>query len=803
MIRIVVYNTVHEVPSQVWEQFVSRKIVGLEIKHLQAIEESQINDIHPYYMIGYKGSVPIGIAYCFSMKIDLARLVNLYPQNVIETVKIWKPGFMEMKIIEVGHIASLGKTIEVLPPFMNDFIYAFNTKLNDIAQSENAELCLIRDIETANYKDISVVECYGFCPFMGFPIARMPIRWNTFDAYLGALKAKKRYNFLKKREKLSAPEITLEIIEDYAPYSKRLSELWTNVAIRQNGYEHERLTPIYFEKMSEHMKGRSHVAAIKLNGEIVAYGLNLLGDEELFGVAEGMDYNYRDTYDLYANNMFEGIRIACETGKKSINIGVTAYDYKTSIGAEIEPCVYFIKSFQKQEYSKAYADLIRKNIQQPLIHHRVFREEKEGIKNHFPKTANILEITKNHSDIFEKLLSNTRTDCARAADLYTYCPVFESAQEPVIQHKNRNVIMLGSNAYLGLATHPKIKSAAIEAINKYGSGCSGSPMLNGTLDLHQQLTQKLANFMKKQEALVFSTGYQTNLGVLSAIANRNDVIILDERNHASLVDGALLSRATLVRYKHNNIESLETMLMKYADKPKLVVTDTLFSMEGTIINLPEVVRLSKLYNARILLDESHAIGVMGPTGRGIAEQFGLTNEIDLITGTFSKSLASIGGFVAGDKKIIDSLQHTSRSHIFSASLPPASIAAVLAAIEIIDNEPERRKNLIGNARFLATGLKNLGYTIDYHDSAIIALHCNHELLALTAYQKLFDAGVFVNPVVAPAVPKNREILRISLMATHTEEVLANALKIFKSIKTPFWPCTNQEKIVEISKELIC
>jgi 8-amino-7-oxononanoate synthase len=316
--------------------------------------------------------------------------------------------------------------------------------------------------------------------------------------------------------------------------------------------------------------------------------------------------------------------------------------------------------------------------------------------------------------------------------------------------------MLGTNSYLGLATHPRVKDAACRAIEKYGSGCSGSPMLNGTLDIHNELAYELARFIGKEDTLIFSTGYQTNVGTVSALVNRDDILIMDERNHASLVDGAFCL-VPLRPLTANDTKSLELMLQN-ADKPKLVVTDSLFSMEGTIIDLAETVRLVKQYGARLMLDESHAIGVIGPSGRGVADYYGLTGEVDIIMGTFSKSFASIGGFVAGDHKILDTLKHTARSHIFSASLPPASVAAVLAAIRIIDEEPERRANLIKNAGFLAKGLKDLGYRTSYHGSAIIPVYCGNELLALSAFHKLLEEGVFVNPVTSPAVPKNQEML---------------------------------------------
>lgn len=787
MIRMEYYKSVEELPVSIWKRFVSGGTVGLEINHLRAIEVSQINEIHPYYLIGYHEDEAVGIAYCFSIDVNFAGMSNSYPPDILSTVKTWKPDFMNVRIVEVGHIASLGTTIEVMEPFLEEFLVAFSNTINEIASLEKADLCLIRDIAGERYAEFNVLEKYGYMPVMGFPIARMDLKWNSIDGYLASLKTKKRSNIRRKRSNLIAPEISVEIIEDYAPYSERLAELWTNVAINNNGYEHERLTPEFFEAMSVHLKGRSHVVAIKQHGKIVAFGLNLIGDEELFGMAEGLDYNLRDVYDLYANNIFEGLRVACELGKKKYNIGITTYDFKTSIGAELDPCVYLVKAFKNPCYTPVYANIIRKSIEQPVNIHRAFKEctTLNRPQHDEPKTP--FQRQDDPLDPFAKHLRYIRVDTVRSADLYTYCPVFESAQEPVIKHNGRDVIMLGTNSYLGLATHPKVKEAAHEAIDKYGSGCSGSPLLNGTLDIHRELACELARFTRKQDALIFSTGYQTNVGAISALVNRDDILIMDERNHASLLDGARLSRATLVRYKHNNIDSLEESLKKYADKPKLVVTDSLFSMEGTMIDLPEMVRLVKHYHARLLLDESHALGVIGPNGRGVAEHFGLMDEVDIIMGTFSKSLASIGGFIAGDRKILDTLRHTARSHIFSASLPPSAVAVVMAAIRVIDEEPERRFRLLENARFMANGLAQLGFSISYQGSAIIPVFCGHELLTVAAFHKLFDEGIFVNPVTSPAVPKNQEMLRISLMATHDESMLLKALDVFKRIRTINWP----------------
>jgi 8-amino-7-oxononanoate synthase len=793
MFRIECYNSITRIPVPYWERLALRQTVGLEIEHLRAIELSGINNLHPYYLIGYENEEPVGIAYCFSIEIDLARMANTYPPKVLESVKIWKPGFMQIRLLEVGHIASLGAAIEVNKASARSFLNMLSVKIDEIARIENSDLCLIRDISLSDYADFSILMQVGFQPVMGFPVARMKVAWESLEEYTASLKSKKRKNVLLKMEKLKAPEIAVEVIDDYAPYADRLAQLWTNVALNNNGYEHERLTPAFFVAMSENLKGRSHVVAIKRYGEIVAYGLNLIGDDEYFGVAEGMDYELRDQYDLYANNFFEALRMACHFKKKIFNLGITSYDFKTSIGAELDPCIYFVKALKQPCYTSVYADLIGKSIDQPENKHRVFRNETTSNREQLRKSFSILNKQTDSLDPFARHYRYIRVDKVRSANLYTYCPVFESAQEPVIKHEGREVIMLGTNSYLGLATHPRVKQAAHEAIDKYGSGCSGSPLLNGTLDLHQQLSGELARFLGKEDTLLFTTGYQTNVGVISALVCRNDVLIMDERNHASLVDGARLSRATLARYKHNNIDSLEQLLKKYANQPKLIVTDSLFSMEGTIVDLPEIVELAKKYKARLMLDESHALGVMGPGGRGVAEYYGLTNEVDVIMGTFSKSFASVGGFVAGDRKLIDTLRHTSRSHIFSASLPPSAVAAVLASLKIIIDEPERRTRLLANAGFLAKGLKELGYDVHYNGSPIVPLLCGHELIAVAAFNKLFENGVFVNPVTSPAVPKNHEMLRISLMATHTEEILLKALAVFKQLRTTCWPEMNSTR----------
>lgn len=786
-LRIERYSSIEQVPIATWERLASRSAVGLEAAHLRAVEASRINDLHPYYLIGFHSGEPVGIAYCFAFDMDLTKLVTEDPPEVIATVKSWKPGFMELRLLEVGHIASLGTTVEARPELRGAFFGALARELEEIARLEGADLGVVRDVEAGRYEEFRILEEEGYRPAMGFPIARMKLEWTGFDGYLAALKHQKRANVRRKRAALYAPEISVEVIEDYAPHAERLAELWRQVAARHGEYEHERLTPAYFAAMARHLQGRSHVLAIKRHGTIVAFGLALIGDDEYFGMAEGLDDTVRDSYDLYSNMFFETVRVACELGKKTLNLGITTYDFKASLGAELEPCVYFVKAFQRPELSAAFADLFRKGIKQPENAHRAFGSRDLSARVQPREAEAALRRPDDPRDPFVRHDRYLRADTTRAAGLYAFCPVFESAQEPIVQHGGREVILLGTNSYLGLATHPRVKAAARAAIDRYGSGCSGSPMLNGTLDLHQELARRLAWFVQKDDALVFSTGYQTNVGVVSTLAGPGDVVLMDERNHASLIDGARLGRATLERYAHADPAALEEALRKHAGSPMLVVTDSLFSMEGTVIDLPAIVRLVRKHGARLMLDESHAIGVMGPTGRGVAEHYGLLDQVDVVMGTLSKSLASIGGFVAGDRKLIDTLRHTARSHIFSASLPPASVAAALEAIELVDEEPLRRTRLLANARFLADGLRGLGYQATHHGGGIVPLFCGNELLAMAAFHRLLDDGVFVNPVTHPAVPRHQEMLRLSVMATHDEGMLRRALEVFARARTPTWP----------------
>lgn len=369
-----------------------------------------------------------------------------------------------------------------------------------------------------------------------------------------------------------------------------------------------------------------------------------------------------------------------------------------------------------------------------------------------------------------------------AAGIYPYFRKIESDQDTEVVIDGKKVLMFGSNSYLGLTNHPKVKEAAIAATKKYGTGCAGSRFLNGTLDLHLELERRLADFVGKEDAIIYSTGFQVNLGVVSCLTGREDYILWDEMDHASIIEGHRLSYSTKLKYKHNDMASLEKQLQKCApDKVKLIVMDGVFSMEGDIAKLPEIVALAKKYDASIMVDEAHGIGVLGKNGRGVANHFGLTDDVDLIMGTFSKSFASIGGFIASDNEVINYLRHNSRSYIFSASNTPAATAAVGASLDIMLNEPERIEHLWDLTHFALDGFRQMGCEIGKTETPIIPLFIRDNELTFLIVKELFEKNIFVNPVVSPAVAPQDTLIRFSLMATHTKAQLEYALQAIHDV----------------------
>lgn len=383
--------------------------------------------------------------------------------------------------------------------------------------------------------------------------------------------------------------------------------------------------------------------------------------------------------------------------------------------------------------------------------------------------------------LFEKCRTFTKAREVQAAGLYPYFKPISESEDTVVTIEGSKKVMMGSNNYLGLTHHPHVLSAARAALDRYGSGCTGSRFLNGTLDLHEELETKLAEFFGKDAALVFSTGYQANLGMISCLIGRNDVVLVDKLDHASIVDGAKMAFGETERFSHLDYAQLERKLQKHADRGMMIIVDGIYSMEGDIADLPTLIKLAQKYGAALAVDDAHSVGVLGPRGDGTAAHFAATNDVDLIVGTFSKSLASIGGFVAGSENVIHYLKHNSRPLIFTAALPPSNTAGVLAAMDLMIAEPERRERLWENTRRFQDGCRSVGFDIGPTETPIIPVLIGTLENTFMFWRKLFDAGVFTNPVVPPAVPADQCRLRASLMATHTPDQIDFALEVFERL----------------------
>ena len=384
-------------------------------------------------------------------------------------------------------------------------------------------------------------------------------------------------------------------------------------------------------------------------------------------------------------------------------------------------------------------------------------------------------------DVFDKCSAFSYAREVKAAGLYPYFIPLTNSEGTEVTVGDHRLIMIGSNNYLGLTMHPKVREAALEAIRRFGTSCTGSRFLNGTLELHLELEQRLADFVGTEAALVFSTGYQTNVGTISSIVGRGDYVITDKDDHASIVDGCRMSLGTMRRFNHNDMEHLDRVLGGLPDDAgKLVVVDGIFSMGGDIAPLPEIVPLCKKYGARLMVDDAHSIGVLGG-GRGTAVHWGLLDQVDLVMGTFSKSFASLGGFITGSEEVVDFIQHNARPLIFSASIPPTNAAAALAALDVMQEEPERiaRVNQIGD--YMRAEFRRLGFNVGMSETPIIPIIIGDNTSTFTAWKTLYDAGVYTNPIISPAVPPELSLLRTSYMATHTDEQLTRVLEAFEKV----------------------
>jgi 8-amino-7-oxononanoate synthase len=790
-LSIQIYNDIDAVDSVAWNAFASRVAVRLEVPHLRAVERAQVSGVANYYLVVFRAGRPIGIAHFFVIDMDLETLWPEIDADTITTLRRYDDAFMRMRAVECGFVAGLGEALSAMPEHWSEFLDILVNTLENVAASSHADVVLVRDIPLTKLDAYEHLRARGFDMLFGFPAAVIPIVWNRFDDYVASLKSESRRRVRKARLKLQQRGMKSEAVTDFSAHAEEMLALWQQTNSRATSYQHETLNARYFFEISSQLGPRSEALLIRSDGKLVGMAACLLGDEEFFFAHVGMACDRRSDDEVYRNLCYLGLERAIEGGYRRFNMGITTYDLKFDLGAIAEPLVYFVKHVGHPEYTPTLARLLGRAIAQPENNHRPFIHQEDPLG---PSSRDLATVRlawdppSLYPDVFQKAYHYDRAREGRLAKLYSFFPVFQSAQTPVVRHEGRPVVMLGSNSYLGLATHPEVQAAAHDAIERFGTGCSGSPLLNGTLDIHTDLARELAAFMCKEDALLFSTGYQTNVGVVSALLHDDDIVIMDELDHASLIDGVLLSRCRFARYGHNNMDMLEDILARHKDRPKLIVADSVFSMEGTIAKVPEIVRLARKYGARLMLDEAHGIGVLGPGGRGAAELFGILEEVDLVMGTFSKAFASVGGFVAGDRLVIDFLRSTARSHVFSASLPPAAVATVRRSLEIIRSEPERRTRLFENAHVWSAGLTKLGYDAPFHGTPIIPVrHCRSDPLTLGIFKRLLEEGVFVNPVIPPAVPKGGQLLRTSVMATHDSNMLQCALEAFARVRTPEFP----------------
>lgn len=786
--RLEVHSRIAEV-GPAWDALAPRGQVGLERRHLSAIERSGINAIEPFYILAYEGDQPVGIAYCFLFDLDLGFLDKDLSPDTVRALRAWHPGFMRARVIEFGFLSGLGETFAARDGRLGAVARAAAREMERIGRERQVDFVLIRDMPHARYaKALAGAAQDGYQPLLGFPIARMALPWSSFDEYLKALKGTSRYRVRHMLSQCST-DLESEVLPSFAEHAPRLAELWRQVHRRAKDYGHEELNEAYFAEIDRQLGERSRVVALKRRGQIVAFSLCLLGDEEYFSSHAGLDYDQAGDDNLHFTLSIAVLKDALASGAAVINRGVTTYDPKFALGFEADPQVYLVKHLVNPQLTVSVARRLQDAIPQPENVHQPFPNQDISTRPDLRALAAQLGAAREArpGDVFAKVFAYDRANSVKLGGVYSFFPPFEAAQGPITRRNGRDVVMLGANAYLGLGTHPALAAAAKAAIEEYGTGSSGSPLLNGTLDIHVDLARALAAFMGKDDALLFSTGYQTNVGVVSTILGKDDVVIMDRLDHASLVDGARMAGADIVRFRHNDMDSLEHALKSHPGRSKFVVVDSVYSMEGAIADLPTIVELAQRYGARTMVDEAHAVGVLGPGGRGACELLGVLDKVDIVMGSMSKALAAVGGFVVASAPVIDYLRHVARSHLFSTSLPPPAIAAARAALEIVKNEPERRRRVLHNAEYFSRHLEALGYDAPYRHTAIVPVHCGKDVIALGAFKWLLERGVFVNPVLDPAVPKGRELLRTSYMATHTEEMLDRALEAFAAARTPAFP----------------
>jgi 8-amino-7-oxononanoate synthase len=757
---------------------------GMRHDFLHAVEASRINDLEHIYLTfrNPASGEPVARANLYKVEMDFATMDKKLPREARAAIKEWYPHFMTFQLLECGLFTMVGEGLELQSPEHTQAILErLVSEMESIGHEQDIDFFLIRDIPTGSYEPFrQALLPRGFRPLLGFANAALDIRWSSLEEYLASLDAKTRYKLKTSLQFDKRYQVECEVISDYAELAPVLARLWKNVNQSASDYSREQLDEHFFTECARHLKGRSEVILFKHRGEPIAFMFNLIGDDDYIMLDWGVDYDFEHyrTANLYRAASVLSLEAAIRHGKKRIELGITNYTPKLLLGAQVSPLVYFIRHKENPEYTQTLAGLMTTSIEQPELPGEAGAELTQ-----WAARVRRDQCERDDHDIFQKVEQHHKFTSLKLAGIYGLYPEFTTAQRSSIQLDGQpGVVLLGTNSYLGLATHPAVVEAAKRAIDQYGTGCSGSPLLNGTLDIHKLLESELAHFVQKEAVVLCSTGFQANLTAISALAGPDDLLIMDARCHRSLFDGAKLSGADLVLYRHADMEHLRRVLARNVSRRKLIITDSVFSMEGTIAPLDTLCDLAAEYGARVYVDESHALGVLGPGGRGVCELLGVLDRVDLIMGTFSKSLAALGGFVAGKREVIEYIKHNGSGHIFSASLPPPVIGTVRAALRVIQDEPERRTALLRKAAYMAGALRELGYQAEYHGSPIVPVVLGDYTLALAAYKRFMQAGVYVNPVGPPAVPAERSGFRTSYMANHEWKDLEQALGVFASFR---------------------
>ncbi|WP_204378495.1 aminotransferase class I/II-fold pyridoxal phosphate-dependent enzyme [Agaribacterium haliotis] len=786
--EVKLYQSLAQLEPKHWD-YAKRSVEGLDYDFLATVERSKINALkHNYALFFDEPGNTCGRANFYQVEMDFTTMDKDMSDEVKASIKSWFPNFMNFQVYEMGMFTMIGDSLDVASEeYLVPCLEQVAVHMDHYIRDQGADLLLMRDVpyDKADLYQ-RTLEDHGFVMCSGFTNAVLPLSWNSFDEYLASLNSKDRHKLktsLKVEQKFG---IEIEIKRDYEELAGELEMLWNKVNAKAKDYSREKLTKAFFEQSAKNLAQSSELICFRYEGKLVAFMYNVFSGDDYTMLDWGIDYDFAlyNQTSLYRTASVLSLKRAIELGKKNFEMGITNYVPKKLLGAKMRPLVYFVKHKDGLRQTKAMARLLTESIDHPeVLHVNDCGQEFEYNADEWRAYIADRQISLSENDIFSDADKEYKKELLRIGGIYGFYPEFHSPQaSSIISADGRKVTLLGTNSYLGLNSHPRVVAACMQATRAYGTGCSGSPLLNGTLDLHNQLEAELAEFVNKESAMLCSTGYQTNLAAISALCDSDTLVIMDERNHRSLYDGVRLSGADIAMFRHRDLAHAERILRRNRHRSCLWVTDSVFSMEGSVADLKTMCKLKESYGCRLFVDESHAIGVLGNGGRGVAEAQGVLDRVDIIMGTFSKSLASLGGFVAASADVIDYIKHKAGGHIFSASMPAGVVASVRAALNIIQEEPERRVQLQQKSAYFAEQLERLGYNINFDSTPIIQLILGDETLALAAYKKFYEEGVFVNPVIPPAVPASECGFRISFMSTHEWEDLYRALEVFERLR---------------------